>query len=503
MNNVDPLLHGGTRISRVDFSYMPFTVTLRAAPIWFENRSGAVFTENTAFRACPEGKREAPENVLPKDDLPMKRKIAGWGRYPALRARVTRPDMPGRIEPYRKSGPVIPYGLGRSYGDSALSTNVLMMDRLDRIESFDPDTGIVVCESGVTLEELINHFLHRGWFLSCTPGTRYVTVGGAIASDVHGKNHHVAGCFSESVTFFDLMLPDGTLKRCSKAENRDFFLATCGGMGLTGLIVRAGLTLKPVNSSIIRQTTVKARNLTHIFELFEAHSHEPYSVAWIDCLSKGDSLGRSLLMVGDHADDGRLTHAPKERVEIPVDFPSFTLNSWSVRAFNMLYYHRIRRDLVEAEVDYETFFYPLDAVGSWNRIYGKNGFTQYQFVLPKAASREGLTAILKRIADSGLGSFLAVLKLFGKGNDNWLSFPEEGYTLALDMKIEPRLFPLLTELDAVVTDFGGRIYLTKDVRMSRGTFEAGYPLLERFREFRKRNGLSDTLQSLQSKRLEY
>ncbi len=392
--------------------------------------------------------------------------------------------------------------MGRSYGDSALNDHVTTMRGMNKVLAFDHDKGVVTVEGGVSLAELIEIFLPRGWFLPVTPGTKFITVGGAIASDVHGKNHHVAGCFSDWVKSFDLMLPDGSLLTVTKRnKHKDLWLATCGGMGLTGVIVRAVVQLAPAKSANIRQVTYKAANLQGIFELFESTQEEPYSVAWIDCLAGGAALGRSLLMVGDHTDDGRLVPKTKGKLAIPFDFPSFALNPLSVRAFNEFFYAKVRRKVSEAIVDVDTFFYPLDAIHDWNRIYGKNGFTQYQFVLPKAASYAGLAAILKRLAEAGLGSFLAVLKLFGKGNANWLSFPMEGYTLALDMKIQPELFPLLDELDRVVIDHGGRLYLTKDVRMTRETLEAGYPDLERFRTLRRRMDLDLAFASLQSKRL--
>jgi len=430
--------------------------------------------------------------------------LTGWGRYPRIRSQARSFESPEELSrAMATEGVFIPHGMGRSYGDSALNDHVVVTRRFNRILDFDPATGLVQCEAGVTLSELIDVFLPRGWFLSVTPGTKHITVGGAIASDVHGKNHHVAGCFSSCVAFFDLMLADGEIKRCSPEQNVELFRATCGGMGLTGVILAAGVRLQPVQSAFIDQVTLKASNLRDIFDLFEAYASWTYSVAWIDCLAKGESLGRSLLMVGEHRQDRVLRPRPKKPLNVPVEFPSFALNPFSVALFNTLYYHRIRTKVVKSVVDVNSFFYPLDAIGNWNRIYGKGGFTQYQCVLPTAASYEGLRVILGKISEAGLGSFLAVLKLFGEENANWLSFPRAGYTLALDFKIEPQLFPLLDALDRVVLDYGGRIYLTKDVRMLKPTFEAGYPRLDGFRGLRERLGLHKVFQSLQSKRLEF
>jgi FAD/FMN-containing dehydrogenase len=365
--------------------------------------------------------------------------------------------------------------------------------------SFDENAGLLVCEAGVLLSEIIAAFLPKGWFLKITPGTKLISVGGAIASDVHGKNHHVEGCFSECVDSMRILLPDGETRSCSKGD--ELFRATCGGMGLTGVILDATLSLKRVGSIHIDQTTIKTHNLRETFDAFERYSSKPYSVAWIDCLAKGDEMGKCLLMVGDFCNDGDFEYVEKKRLNVPCEFPSFALNNLSVRAFNRLYYQKAPSGVSHQKVDIDTFFYPLDAINNWNRIYGKNGFTQYQFILPKDVSFDGLSEILNTIAASGKGSFLAVLKLYGAANENYLSFPMEGYSLALDFKIEKGLFRLLDQLDQVVLRYGGRIYLTKDVRVSRETFECGYPRLDVFRAFRKKMGMDEKFNSLQSKRL--
>ncbi|MBU0996055.1 MAG: FAD-binding oxidoreductase [Proteobacteria bacterium] len=428
--------------------------------------------------------------------------IESWGRYPKTTGEgysfETVKTLAAHLE---KNNMFIPYGMGRSYGDSALNEKVILTRRYDKLIQFDPEQGIVICESGVTLDELIRIFLKKGWFLSVTPGTKFVTVGGAIASDVHGKNHHKAGCFSNSVLWFDLMLPDGRIVRCDREKNRDLFLATAGGMGLTGIILTAAIKLKPVKSAYIRETVVRCNNLKDAFEKFEIHEDATYSVAWIDCLSKGKAKGRSVLMAGENASTGAIDLPRKRTVSIPLDLPSFCLNSFSVKCFNHLYYMKSPQYTENRLTPLDTFFYPLDAIGHWNRIYGKKGFTQYQMVLPKASSFEGLDLILDKISSAGMGSFLAVLKLFGPQNDNYLSFPMEGYTLALDFKIQSRLFAFLDHLDDIVTDYGGRIYLTKDVRMSPDTFKKGYPAWDTFSALRQHYGMNQKFQSLQSKRI--
>ncbi len=429
-------------------------------------------------------------------------KLNGWGRYPIIESLAGDFESANQAaDLLAQPGDWIAHGLGKSYGDSALNPQVLMTRRHNKLLDFDPVHGSVTCESGVTLAELIDVFLPRGWFLQVTPGTKLITVGGAIASDVHGKNHHSAGCFSAAVTSLHLMLPNGDVVRCSTDEHPSLFRATCGGMGLTGLIVDATLKMQRVHSAAICEKILRCANLSEIFQQFENHQQAYYSVAWIDCLAKGDQLGRSVLMLGEHDTDGRLEPAAVRTAAVPMVCPGFLLNPYSVALFNQLYFSTHPTRATERRTTMEAFFYPLDRIAHWNRMYGKRGFTQYQFVLPKAASFKGLQAILTQIAASGIGSFLAVLKLFGPQNDNPLSFPMEGFTLALDFKIQPRLFPLLDKLDRMVVDHGGRLYLAKDVRMSAETFTNGYPQWEQFQKIRAQYGALEKFNSLQSKRL--
>jgi len=428
--------------------------------------------------------------------------LMSWGMYPKVKNTVFKFDKEATLkEIINEHNDLIPYGNGRSYGDSALSTNIINVKPKDYFIDFNEENGLLHVQAGVLLSEILESYVPRGWFLKITPGTKLITVGGAIASDIHGKNHHVEGCFSECVQEFEIMLADDEVVTCSKDATPELFKATCGGMGLTGVILDAKIYLKKINSQYIDQTTIKTKNLKETFDAFEEYSDKPYSVAWIDCLAKGDKIGKCLLMVGDFRDDGRLDYKKKSQLSIPFNFPSFALNNWSVRAFNWLYYGKSKEGVSKQRVDIDTFFYPLDAIGHWNRIYGKKGFTQYQFILPKETSYEGLEEILTAISKSGKGSFLAVLKLYGKANDNWLSFPIEGYSLALDFKIEKGLFELLDKLDEIVVKHEGRIYLTKDVRVSKETFEKGYPQIETFRQYRKENKMDEKFQSHQSKRV--
>ena len=401
---------------------------------------------------------------------------------------------------------MIARGNGRSYGDAAINRNAtLLMRSSDRILAFDADRGVVTCESGILLAEIIDLILPRGWFVPVTPGTKFVTLGGMIAADVHGKNHHLAGSFANHVVSMDVALADGRVQRCGRDENAELFAATCGGMGLTGIILAASIRLIAIETAMIRQETLRARNLTEVMRLFEDSTDWTYSVAWIDCLARGDGLGRSLLYRGEHARagespraKGELAAVRKRTCRVPFDFPAVALNRWSVGAFNEVYFRSGRRGI--RFLDCDAFFFPLDALLDWNRLYGRTGFVQYQCVLPKTASPAGLTALLDRIANSRQGSFLAVLKLLGKAGDALLSFPMEGYTLALDFRVSPETFSLLIELDAIVADHGGRLYLAKDARMGAGMLR-GYARLDAFRALRQQFDPTGKFSSLQSQRL--
>ncbi len=436
--------------------------------------------------------------------------LSGWGNYPRAAVRVVRARGADEVlSVIRANDSLIARGNGRAYGDPALNRHAtLSMLRSDRILDFDGSSGRLTCEAGLLLEDVLRVFVPRGWFVPVTPGTKFVTIGGMIAADVHGKNHHRAGSFGQHVESLDLALADGRVMRCSAQENSELLAATCGGMGLTGVILSATFRLMPVRTGFLREETLRAGNLAEAMALFEQSQDWTYTVAWIDCLAGGAALGRSLLYRGEHALPDELPAAaatrlltvePKRRIRVPLHLPGFVLNRWTVRAFNELYYRRRRPRT--AVVDYDTFFYPLDSIAEWNRVYGRGGFLQYQCVLPKAASASGITLLLKRIARSGQGSFLAVLKLFGAQGGGLLSFPMEGYTLALDFAANPSNLALLVELDAVVADHGGRVYLAKDARTSAAMIQRGYPRLDAFREIRRRADPSAKLSSLQSERL--
>lgn len=438
-------------------------------------------------------------------------KLSGWGRYPVLEARTHRPRSVDALRDLVLSEPnLIARGNGRAYGDSAINTSATIETRhINRMIAFDPASGQLVAEAGVLLGDIIAAFLPRGWFPMVTPGTKFVTLGGAIATDVHGKNHHKDGSFRTCVDWIDVMGPDGEIRRCSTQDDATLFDHTLGGMGLTGIILRAAIYLRPVETAWICQKTIPAQNLKAAMVAFEASQDATYSVAWIDCLGTGGNLGRSLVMLGEHAtrNDLSLDKAqapfqikPKRKLSVPIDFPGLALNSLTVRAFNALYYWAGARKTGEKLVDWDSYFYPLDAILGWNRIYGRKGFAQFQCALPLDRSEAGLTALLAEIAKAGSGSFLAVLKRFGK-QDSAFSFPMEGYTLALDFPVTTKTLALLERLDRITIDHGGRFYLAKDSRMSATTLRASDPRAADFHAHRDSHGFTSRFRSAQSERL--
>jgi hypothetical protein len=439
----------------------------------------------------------------------MKKRIANWGNYPVMESDEKSFSFAEQLTGImQESNGLIARGNGRCYGDASLEKNTISTLKYDKILSFDTEQGIFECQSGITLDKILEVIVPRGWFLPVTPGTKFITVGGAVASDVHGKNHHVDGSFSAHILEMDVLISSGEALVCSPNNQSDLFWATCGGMGLTGIITRVKFDLKKIETSYIKEKQVKARNLEEVIRLFEEYKHYTYSVAWIDCLKKGKDFGRSILILGEHAKpedlDPKKQLNPlqlpgKKQINFPFNLPSFVLNQFTVKAFNFLYYAKNTKKEINNIVSYEPFFYPLDAVLNWNRGYGKKGFVQYQFVLP-LESKQGLIEILKRISDEGLGSFLAVLKVFGK-QDDLISFPSEGYTLALDFPVRNGLFSFLDQLDEIVLKYNGRLYLSKDARMSPEIFWSSYKNAGKFLEIVKKYNPVFKINSVQARRL--
>lgn len=433
--------------------------------------------------------------------------VSGWGRFPKTTADIVEPvdsaSLKKIILAQKKSDSLICRGAGKSYGDSSLSGRILSSRFLDSFLSLDEDAKTIRCGAGVSLDEILKLCIPRGWFLNVVPGTKFISVGGAIAADVHGKNHHLDGSFCDYVQNFSLMLASGEVVICSEQENPELFHATCGGMGLTGIIVDATIALKKISSTSITQQTLVANNLKQCFELLENNERSKYSVAWLDCLSKGDELGRSLIFLAEHEQesDKKFSYQSRRGPGVPFSTPAFLLNRFTMELFNRTYFGLKKSSKQKSTVGYDGYFFPLDNIGNWNRLYGSKGFLQYQFVIPTAAAFEGISKVLSKVSEAGKGSFLSVLKKLGRQNENLLSFPKEGYTLALDFKREKSLFPLLNELDEIVVDHGGRLYLAKDARMSEAVFKAGYPDREKFMQVKNRVDPSSTFSSLQSDRL--
>ena len=391
----------------------------------------------------------------------------------------------------------LPFGNGRSYGDSNLNPDggLLLMAGLDRFMAFDPATGLLRCEAGVLLSDILRLVVPQGWFLPVTPGTQFVTVGGAIANDVHGKNHHVAGSFGNHVLRLELLRSDGVRRECSPIDHADWFAATIGGLGLTGVITWAEIQLRRIANPYLDSESIRFQSVDEFFEISEASERDyEYTVSWIDCAFTGRRLGRGLF--------NRANHAPAalNASMLPANLPSgvadasrtfpFTpplslVNNLSLKAFNTLYFNKQRGDVVRGVQHYRPFFYPLDALLHWNRMYGPKGFYQYQCAIPPDNAPAVTRKLLEVIAASGMGSFLAVLKQFGQPRSRGLlSFPMPGTTLALDFPNQgPALHRLFAALDQIVLASGGRLYPAKDGRMPAAVFKAGYPALSDFIPF--------------------
>lgn len=421
--------------------------------------------------------------------------LTNWNRYPQIDCILREPSCYEFPSIDRQN--VIARGNGRSYGDASLGNHVVSMLKHSKILKFDLHTGELECQAGMLLDDIIHWFLPRGWFLSVTPDTRYITVGGAVAADVHGKNHWHKGSFSSCIEWLEIVTATKKKMICSRTQNYDLFKATCGGMGLTGIILRVGMKLMPVQTSYIQTRSFKGRSLAKLLELFEDNKAAPYLSAWIDMTQNSRQNFRSLLLAGRHAllDELReedrshpLDYTVKRRLTVPAGFPSWFLNTVTMRLFNNLYYNRKRkatgRKLKFQIVDLMSFFYPLDSVKNWNKLYSHKGFIQYQLVVPEDTALESLSKILDKVMHSGQKPFLANLKKLGEASkDAMISFPMRGYTLSMDFKINDQSLKLMHGLDEIVVEYGGRLYLAKDFRQHRPTFMNSYPEAAAFEEF--------------------
>jgi len=440
--------------------------------------------------------------------------LSVWGNYPKTSTELLMPHQPADLRSclLERSG-VVARGAGRAYGDAAAGTQFTVSSLgLNRMRSFDPAAGRLTVEAGVTIADILTTFVPRGLFLKIVPGTKFVTVGGAIAADVHGKNHHIDGGFGSIVESLRLALPGGTVVTCSRQQSPELFAATVGGMGLTGVILEATIQLVPIETGWLRCETRTARDLDAAFDQLEAAISSTYSVAWIDCFARGNSLGRSLIYLAEHATRrdkdilgpnlDTFPVARPSRLSVPSLLPAWLLNRISLKAFNELYFRRgAAREGKPQLMHWDPYFFPLDAVADWNRIYGQRGFVQYQCVVPFHQARCVMMEIMDRVSRRGDASFLAVLKQLGEGG-GLISFPLRGYTLTMDFPVTDSIFAFLDELDQLVVAAGGRLYLAKDARQSRTTFESGYPGLGKFKELRRQIGANTRFVSYLSARLE-
>ena len=438
--------------------------------------------------------------------------ISGWGNFPSILAEELYPTRKKDYEKYQE-GSYHPRGLGRSYGDASLPQEdfiSLNTGRLDHFIHFDKENHILEAEAGVSFEQILEYFIPKGYFLPVTPGTKYVTLGGAIASNVHGKNHHHCGSIENFIIEFDILTPIGAFT-CSPTQNEELFRATISGYGLTGLITKAKLKLTPIESSFFHTKKIAARNLEEIFKLFSQYDDEyEYSVAWMDTLASGADLGRSILMLGRHTTLEELTAKERKnplqvvdkfKINFPTYLPSAVLNRLFLTGFNSFLYYFYHLQQGEKFELYEPFFYPLDMMTNWNRMYGRKGFLQYQCVIPDPNGEEGVRAALEFLSSQGMGSFLSVLKRCG---DDYamIPFAKKGYTLALDIPLRSHTLKALDELDKIVMNFNGRVYLSKDARLSPETFRIMYPEYQKWLDVIKKYNPNKKVWSLMAQRLE-
>ncbi|MGD8810171.1 MAG: FAD-binding oxidoreductase [Gammaproteobacteria bacterium] len=413
--------------------------------------------------------------------------ISGWGRLPRATARVVRPErLTAAVEAVkaRPEGGLVARGGGRSYGDAALNDggHVLLTRRLDRILAFDREEAQLVSEPGVTIAELQSFLVPLGFTLPAVPGTGFATLGGAVANDVHGKNHDRHGSLGDHLQWFDLLTADGAFRRVSAADEPDLFAATIGGIGLTGILMTICVSVLPCPSNAVRVTEMRADDLDHFLTLLAQHrDRETYSVGWIDTLARGARFGRGILEVAEPS-ERPVEARPPRSLRVPMDMPGFVLNRWSISAMNAWYYSRVPSFGRDRVVPLETFFHPLDSVLDWNRMYGRAGFRQFQCVIPDDRAPVGIRCLLEAVTESRAGSFLAVLKTMGGEGRGHLSFPMRGFTLALDFPARAGLDALMGQLEAITLEHGGRVYLAKDSCLSPEGFARMYPKLPELRQ---------------------
>lgn len=441
--------------------------------------------------------------------------LHGWGRHPIEACEVYRPERSRDVRSVVLEGGasrLIARGNGRAYGDAALNRDagVLEATRLDRMLDFDAETGLLHCEAGVTLPDVIDLLLPRGYFFPVTPGTKQISIGGAVAADVHGKNHHRDGSIGRHLRELTVLLADGERVTCSREVEPDLFHATVGGMGLTGVVLDAKVQLKRVETAWVRGVTTRTRGLEETLErVIEDDPRYGYAVSWIDCQKRGRGMGRAVLLRADEARlselpevsrDEPLRISPPTPLSVPFSLPSGVMNRWATGLFNAAYY--AANGPGEAIANYERYFYPLDAIHHWNRVYGSGGVLQYQIVVPAEHARVTMTRVVERIVEAKRPTFLGVIKTLGEQGDGLLSFPRPGLTLSVDFPYpDDALRVLLQGLDELVLEAGGRVYLAKDACLRAEHARAMYPGFDRFREIKRRYDPEERFSSSLSRRL--
>jgi decaprenylphospho-beta-D-ribofuranose 2-oxidase len=429
--------------------------------------------------------------------------INGWGKYSKYKTRIYKPQNISLIKKKLKNSPTDTFicrGLGRSYGDSSINDKIIDLTNIKRKFQISKKKREIKCTSNLSIKELLPILLKQNFFFKVTPGTQYVTVGGAIASDIHGKNHHIDGSFCDYVNEIEIMLANGKIIKCSRTKNQELFFSTCGGMGLTGIILSAKIQLLKVPSNFIKETIIKSNSLKETVSLFEKFNHKKYIVSWIDSCGKKHNLGRGIVYIGEHTKVKSENFSKHRSFNLSFEFPNFFLNNFTLKILNKIFFFKSLK-FKERIVEIKKYFYPLDNINNWNKIYGKSGFVQIQILVSKDNIIKNLKRILLFFQKKKQVSFVTTLKKMGKKNNNLLSFPQEGYTITFDIKNNTHLKTFYSDLEKILIKINAKIYLTKDTLMSQNYFEKTYLNKNKFIKNKKIYDPKFKFRSYQSKRL--
>ena len=433
-----------------------------------------------------------------------KENIEGWGRYGDHEAKIYRPKTISEIKNKLSNSSIDTFicrGLGRSYGDSSINNKIINLSNLKRKLRISKKKNEIECTSNFSIKELLPILLKDKFFLNVTSGTQYVTIGGAIASDIHGKNHHKDGSFCDYVSEIEILLASGKIIKCSKTKNPKLFFSTCGGMGLTGIILSAKIQLLKIPSNFIKETIIKSTSLKETFSYFKQYNHKKYLLSWIDTNAKKENLGRGIIYIGEHIDYKNEAFVKHSFFRVPFDFPNFVLNNFFLKLFSKIFFFKNIK-FKQRVVDLKKYFYPLDNIENWNKIYGKIGFVQIQVLLPNQNTVVNLKKIIQFFQQKKQVSFVSTLKKMGKKNKNLLSFPEEGYTITFDIKNNSNLKIFYKELEKILKKMNAKIYLTKDALMTKEYFQKTYSNINKFIKYKKIYDPKLKFASYQSKRLD-